>query len=290
MAKLQITQSVGMGGINKPNDVKAVQAALNQILGQIPPTKKLVVDGKLGSRPENSNTVKAIKAFQKKVVGMALPDGRIDANGGSHRKINDKLSANAIKAVIPIAGAMKAKLIKAIEQQEGRIPHMYLCTEGKVTVGVGHMMKDASEAKKVSFVVRASGKAASTQEIENEFNTIKARPFGKSEPHFKFKPFTNLIVAESLMDEQIDKHIKSFEKELKVVYGAAAFATYPNDVKLALFDMIFNLGMTTLKNGFPRFNTHIKNQDFDKAALECNRPQVSVSRNDYVRSLLRSAK
>jgi hypothetical protein len=29
MAKLQITQSVGLGGVNKPNDIKAAQAALN---------------------------------------------------------------------------------------------------------------------------------------------------------------------------------------------------------------------------------------------------------------------
>ncbi|MPW30311.1 hypothetical protein F9L16_15090 [Agarivorans sp. B2Z047] len=290
MAKLQITQSVGIGGVNKPNDIKAVQAALNKLLGLIPPTNKLVEDGKLGSKPENSKTVAAIKAFQKKVVGMVRPDGKIDANGKSHRKINDKLSALASAAVVPISGIMKAKLVKAIEQQEGRVPHMYLCTEGKVTVGVGHMMKDVKAAQKVPFVLSDSGKAASAQDIEDEFKAIKVRPFGKSEPHFKFKPFTKLIVSESLMDEQIDKHIKAFEKELKIVYGATEFSAYPNEVKLALFDMIFNLGMTTLKTGFPKFNNHIKNQDFKKAALECNRPQVSVTRNDYVRGLLRNAK
>ncbi len=84
MAKLQITQSVGIGGVNNPNDIKAVQAALNKLVGLIPPTKKLVEDGKLGSKPENSKTVVAIKAFQKKVVGMVRPDGKTDANGGRH--------------------------------------------------------------------------------------------------------------------------------------------------------------------------------------------------------------
>jgi hypothetical protein len=33
MAKLVITQSVGLGGVNTPNDVKAVQVALNNLLG-----------------------------------------------------------------------------------------------------------------------------------------------------------------------------------------------------------------------------------------------------------------
>lgn len=51
MAKLIITQSVGVGGVNTPNDVKAVQGALNNLLGLIPPTRKLVEDGRLGSRP-----------------------------------------------------------------------------------------------------------------------------------------------------------------------------------------------------------------------------------------------
>ncbi|WP_432455087.1 hypothetical protein ACRRS0_06435 [Agarivorans sp. QJM3NY_29] len=40
MAKLQITQSVGLGGVNTPQDIKAVQAALNQLLGLIPPRLK----------------------------------------------------------------------------------------------------------------------------------------------------------------------------------------------------------------------------------------------------------
>ncbi|GDY25296.1 hypothetical protein AHAT_11860 [Agarivorans sp. Toyoura001] len=106
MAKLQITQSVGLGGANKPNDVKAVQTALNQILGQIPLTKKLVVDGKLGTKPENSKTVAAIKAFQKKVVGMVRPDGKIDANGRSHKKLNTTLGN--IKPVVTTPAAGKA--------------------------------------------------------------------------------------------------------------------------------------------------------------------------------------
>ncbi|WP_055733277.1 hypothetical protein [Agarivorans gilvus] len=82
-----------------------MQAALNQLLGLIPPTKKLAEDGKLGSKPENSKTVAAIKVFQKKVVGMVRPDGKIDVNGRSHRKINDKLTALTVTALaIPATG------------------------------------------------------------------------------------------------------------------------------------------------------------------------------------------
>ena len=44
MPAMKLIQSVGIGGANKPDDVKAVQTALNSLLNSIAPTKKLVVD------------------------------------------------------------------------------------------------------------------------------------------------------------------------------------------------------------------------------------------------------
>ncbi|MBU2870500.1 TIGR02594 family protein [Colwellia sp. E2M01] len=97
MSTLKITQSVGLGGINKPNDVKAVQTALNSLLTLIPPTEKIKVDGQLNTRIENSKTIAAIKLFQSKVLGQLRPDGRIDSNGRTHRKINEKLEHLAVR-------------------------------------------------------------------------------------------------------------------------------------------------------------------------------------------------
>jgi len=54
--------------------------------------------------------------------------------------------------------------------------------------------------------------------------------------------------------------------------------------------MIFNLGMTTLKNEFPNFNKQIKAGDFKKAALECSRKDISDARNLYVKNLLSTVK
>ncbi|WP_052698261.1 hypothetical protein [Pseudoalteromonas ruthenica] len=63
MTTMRISQSVGINGVNNPNDIKAVQQALNALLRLIAPTQRLVVDGRLGSRPEQSKTVAAIKLF-----------------------------------------------------------------------------------------------------------------------------------------------------------------------------------------------------------------------------------
>jgi hypothetical protein len=70
-----ISQSVGSQAANQQNDVRIVQALLNQYAGKTgaPPLK---VDGQAGV-----NTVAAIKLFQLKVAGMALADGRVEPGG-----------------------------------------------------------------------------------------------------------------------------------------------------------------------------------------------------------------
>lgn len=93
MSVIKITKAVGLGGFNNVSDVKVVQIALNKLLKLIPPTKVLVVDGLLGSHPESSKTVAAIKLFQSKILNMLRPDGRIDVNGRTHREINEKLAS-----------------------------------------------------------------------------------------------------------------------------------------------------------------------------------------------------
>jgi len=148
MSAIRITRSVGLGGANNLNDVKTVQTSLNTLLNLITPTKKLLVDGRLGSRPENSKTVAAIKLFQSKVVNMVRPDGKIDPNGRTHKKINEKLTSAAVVVAVPVSGILRATLKRNLEKYEDRIPHMYKDTTGNITAGVGHLIKDIEAAKK----------------------------------------------------------------------------------------------------------------------------------------------
>jgi hypothetical protein len=63
--------SVGRGGKNAPNDVRAVQSALG-----------LAADGDCGHQ-----TIAAIEAFQRGKMGVAKPDGCIDPGGDTERAI-----------------------------------------------------------------------------------------------------------------------------------------------------------------------------------------------------------
>ena len=65
-----IVASVGRGGLNRTDDVRLVQKLLNRYLQ--PAQRPLVVDGVMSPR-----TIAAIEAFQRRVVTMHRPEGRI---------------------------------------------------------------------------------------------------------------------------------------------------------------------------------------------------------------------
>ena len=71
-----ISKSVGIGGVNKPDDLAGVQGLLNGFVKRLE-SPTLEVDGDCGHK-----TRAAISAFQDDVVGMEAPDGRDDAGNG----------------------------------------------------------------------------------------------------------------------------------------------------------------------------------------------------------------
>ena len=74
--------SVGKNGRNMFQDVKTVQRLLNQNLNLLSPFLRLVEDGSLGPQ-----TINAILEFQRRVVKLPTPDGRIDPNGATWKKL-----------------------------------------------------------------------------------------------------------------------------------------------------------------------------------------------------------
>lgn len=288
MSTMTLSGAVGIGGKNQPADVRSVQTALNQLISLIVPSRRLSVDGSLGPIPARSNTVAAIQVFQNKVVGMTRPDGRIDPNGRTHQAINQRLVQMASSQATPSASLITT-LLQKLEQQEGRVAHMYLDTRGYVTVGVGHMISDENKAVAIPFIHRDTGQAATADDIRKEYNALKKRPYGRRYSANTFQPYTSLELTNGTIDQLTRKHIQSFTNELQTIYGTAAFNAMPDKVKLALYDMIFNLGMPKLKNEYPNFNRHINNSDWAAAARESRRGGISDERNLYVRNLLNQA-
>ena len=77
-----ILQTVGRNGPNNRDDAKTVQILLNFNLDKLVGMKPLSEDGIVGN-----STVAAIVEFQRRVLGMKEPDGRVDPNGLTLRKL-----------------------------------------------------------------------------------------------------------------------------------------------------------------------------------------------------------
>lgn len=172
-----------------------------------------------------------------------------------------------------------ARLRKKLEEYEGKINHMYIDSEGYVTIGVGHLITNVTSAQNLTLYT-TKGKKATKPEIKLDFDTVNKQIKNKLASYYK--QFTKLTMKDVDIEKQLDKHIVSFEKELKRVYSG--FSALPEDVKLALFDMIFNLGQRNLK-AYKNMNAAIAKSDWLIAAKESNRPKGTARRNKYVSDL-----
>lgn len=174
---------------------------------------------------------------------------------------------------------LKAKKI----QYEGNIKHMYLCTAGHVTVGIGHKIENEREATKVKFL-KSDGSPGSAEEIAAEYRKVKATEVGNKA--LFYRPLTRLHVDNKEVERLTNNHLDAFYKQLKKLYPE--FDDYPKNVRFALFDMIYNLGKGGLRDKFPKFNKAILARDWAAAANESSRTKIADERNQYVAGLLRS--
>ena len=77
----QIEGSVGQGGANLERDVRIVQELLNR--QELAPLARINEDGRCGS-----STIEAIRHFQVRYLGMNSPDGRVDPDGRTIRRLS----------------------------------------------------------------------------------------------------------------------------------------------------------------------------------------------------------
>ncbi len=185
-----------------------------------------------------------------------------------------------------MATALEKTTLRAkLEKYEGKISHMYLDSKGFVTVGIGHLIKDLQSAQKLAFK-KSTNLPANKAEIKTDFDTIKKQP--KNRIASSYKKHVNLKLSDSDINALTNKHIDSFEKELKLIFSK--FDSFPSEVRLALFDIIFNVGMTDLNNKWPKFKKSIIAEDWSTAAKESNRKApISAARNKYVKDLIDKA-
>jgi len=196
---------------------------------------------------------------------------------------------------MPLKTTVQTEVEKKIEEYEGRYNHMYLDTKSKVTIGVGHLITNRTAVTTLTLYTLKNNLpnvAATLKEKQDEYDTI-----AKQKKNYKaswYKQHCKLVMKDLDINTQRKKHITTFYTELCGLYKKTKgyttdFDSMPESVQKALFDMIFNLGLTKLSTTFTKFNSAIKQEKWDEAAKQCNRPDVNAARNTYVKGLFTTA-
>lgn len=172
-----------------------------------------------------------------------------------------------------------------IKDGEGNISHMYLDTRGLVTVGVGQMIPTADEATRLSFVKRDTSERATADEIREGYDAVKAQPKGKVA--HSYQRFSKLDMPQADIDVLLARRLDEFEQGLR--REIPTYDDAPEDAKLGLIDMAYNLGIGGLVNKFPSFTGAARAADWAGCARECHRRGISDARNEEVKHLFESA-
>jgi hypothetical protein len=84
MEKISIKFAVGENAKNNTSDVTIVQSLINKLIeaNKLMPLDLLRVDGIAGKKTKH-----AIRELQRRIIGMSAPDGRIDPNGKTLKRL-----------------------------------------------------------------------------------------------------------------------------------------------------------------------------------------------------------
>jgi GH24 family phage-related lysozyme (muramidase) len=181
-----------------------------------------------------------------------------------------------------VATYLEQSLTK-LKEFEGCVPWMYRDTVGKVTVGVGLMLPDAKAAEALPFVI--GPRAATPEEIAAEYARVDAMAMGRASAFYKTP--TSLVLTQQTIDAKLTSVLTGFEADLKGQFPH--YDTLPDGVKMALLDMIYNLGPAGLFKGFPHLVAAIQTGAWTQAAEHCIRRGPSAARNDWTREQFLSA-
>ena len=173
--------------------------------------------------------------------------------------------------------------LKTLREFEGSVPWMYLDTVGRVTVGVGLMLLNELAAHSLPFV--AGDQPATPDEISREFARVSAMKKGQL-PHFYLSK-GGLELPETAIEAKLRGALMGFEGYLRQhVKGSDGL---PDAAKLALLDMVYNLGPGKLFAEYPRMLAAIEQGDWKTAAAHSQRRGPAPSRNAWTRQMLLDA-
>ena len=133
----------------------------------------------------------------------------------------------------------------AAKQFEGRKNFLYLDSEGNVTIGIGHLLKNVQDAKKLSFYLDADHKQqASAEEIEKNFAVLEELKLSIKKPYSKYsadyyKPYTNISLTDKGINSLYTKDVKDTIRGLR--RRNFDLASFPPSAQIAILEDLISL-------------------------------------------------
>ncbi len=165
---------------------------------------------------------------------------------------------------------------------EGSIPHMYRCTGGEVTIGVGHAIPSKDHAAGLDWEIQ--GVAATPPQAQADFQAVAAAAKGLVAS--AYAGLTQCRMGDDAIRSVLGADLQAFEAQLAA--ALPRWNSYPEPAQQALFDMAFNLGLGGLKK-FPRLLAAVDAGDWTTAAAQCHRQGIGEPRNQETAALFRQA-
>src|SRR5665213_2444313 len=191
---------------------------------------------------------------------------------------------NPLKYIDP-DGLLSTEATSELQGHEDSTDYMYRDTTGHTTVGIGHQISSENEAQQIKF--NNGDKPATTAEISTGFKAVKNSTLPLNTRASSFASLSTLRAPQSVITELFTGDVASAEAGAKSIF--AGYDSYPESVKTALVDMVFNLGAAGVKNKFQDFVKAVTARNWTEAAKESNRPQIGADRNAYIKALFENA-
>jgi GH24 family phage-related lysozyme (muramidase) len=184
-------------------------------------------------------------------------------------------------------------LLSDPESGEDNIPHMYLDSKDKVTVGIGTYLPAVTDAKKLRFYDRTTKKVATDEEKGADYAAVSAAApdRAKNPGGFKaryYRQFTKLDMTPTDIGERWLSDVKAFQKQLPAYFKG--FSGYPADARQALTDIAYQYGASgASKARDGKLKEAAESGDWKAAADLCAAMEGQKKRKDKRKSLFESA-
>jgi GH24 family phage-related lysozyme (muramidase) len=186
----------------------------------------------------------------------------------------------------------RARAISLIKRHEGVAAHMYLDSRSYITIGYGEMIPSASDTLRINMRRYDNRAAVTSDEKRGEWNMLRNLSKAGVPRNFTAKSYqknATLYITQVEADTLMGKKLDGFIHILRTNYPK--FDTFPEDAQVAMIEMTYNLG-NKIHSQFKTFTAVINNPkgpNWELAAKNSNRPQLSKERNDEVYNLFMAA-